>query len=269
MPSSPLCSDQDLDNPRCPKPQSSPLISIVLITAGVLVLLILIVGFVLWRVLVLQSPLRLLQQQIKLVPQGPDTVIVFTDIQDSTRLANDCTEPYAHALDIHNELIRAAIKKHNAFEVKTQGDSFMIAFHDPESAVECCFQIQQALLETDWPAPLLDLPSCREERTEVPKTLLPPQREATCSPMRPLQGYTAAPCAWFCGAACGAVQYALSQSTAGGGVLRGRRSRGVSVHMCHQGEWKRCAFVGIFRCCCFFTEQRGRAWYIHGSLCDS
>jgi class 3 adenylate cyclase len=41
------------------------------------------------------------------------------------------------------------------YEVTTEGDSFMIAFHDAFDAVCWSLAMQQAMLEADWPDALL------------------------------------------------------------------------------------------------------------------
>ena len=85
-------------------------------------------------------------------PRGGDVAIVFTDIQSSTKLWGTVPASMASALDTHHAVIRAALAKHNGYEVKTVGDSFMMALHTPEDAVRLCVTIQKDLHSAAWPA---------------------------------------------------------------------------------------------------------------------
>ena len=63
------------------------------------------------------------------------------------------------ALDVHHDVIRSRIDRYNAYEVKTIGDSFMIAVGDADRAVKLVNDIQLSLLNADWPVELAELPS--------------------------------------------------------------------------------------------------------------
>jgi len=43
----------------------------------------------------------------------------------------------------------------------TQGDSFILAFHEPKSAVQFATQLQLALVEASWPPQLEQLAACK------------------------------------------------------------------------------------------------------------
>jgi len=79
-------------------------------------------------------------------PEGKITLI-FTDIEDSSRMTNALgDEIYRESMSKpHHERIRAAIDAHNSFEVKTIGDSFMIAFQRADDALACAVTIQKSL----------------------------------------------------------------------------------------------------------------------------
>ena len=47
------------------------------------------------------------------------------------------------------------IAKHKGYEVKTQGDSFMVTFHTVDAGVQCAMDVQVALLRQVWPDWLL------------------------------------------------------------------------------------------------------------------
>ncbi len=67
-------------------------------------------------------------------PTGTVT-LVFTDIQGSTALWEHFGDDFKALLDLHNALFRAAIAAAGGYEVKTEGDAFMVAFQDAGSAV--------------------------------------------------------------------------------------------------------------------------------------
>eukprot|EP00658_Telonema_sp_P-2_P029065 TRINITY_DN2215_c0_g1_i5.p1 TRINITY_DN2215_c0_g1~~TRINITY_DN2215_c0_g1_i5.p1 ORF type:complete len:1190 (+),score=174.14 TRINITY_DN2215_c0_g1_i5:57-3626(+) len=82
---------------------------------------------------------------------GSDVVIVFTDIQASTKLWGTSPASMAAALGKHNAVIRKEIARHNGYEVKTVGDSFMIALSSAQDAVDMAAAIQTALHRQSWP----------------------------------------------------------------------------------------------------------------------
>jgi class 3 adenylate cyclase len=80
------------------------------------------------------------QGQLRQVLPLVDGVItmMFTDIVDSTRVKKLVGDrAYFAALDLHNSAIRGCIARRAGHELKTIGDSFFIAFTDPDSAVQC------------------------------------------------------------------------------------------------------------------------------------
>ncbi|WNG41765.1 AAA family ATPase [Archangium violaceum] len=81
--------------------------------------------------------------------------LVFTDVQGSTRLWERCSAGMRVALGLHDQVLRSALPEHDGYEVKTQGDSFMVAFASAVEAVRWCLEVQQALLRAPWPEELL------------------------------------------------------------------------------------------------------------------
>ncbi|MBI4639578.1 MAG: adenylate/guanylate cyclase domain-containing protein [Candidatus Tectomicrobia bacterium] len=79
-------------------------------------------------------------------PEGKITLI-FTDIEDSSRMTNALgDEVYRESMNKpHHERIRAVVDAHHGFEVKTIGDSFMIAFQHADDALACAVAIQKSL----------------------------------------------------------------------------------------------------------------------------
>ena len=78
--------------------------------------------------------------------------IAFTDIESSTALWARAPREMGPAIDLHHLLIRQVVKRHGGYEVKTIGDSFMVAFEDPAACVRFCADVQIALAQSSaWP----------------------------------------------------------------------------------------------------------------------
>lgn len=72
--------------------------------------------------------------------------VLFTDVVGSTRLRQHQGETAAHGImNEHNEIVRRQIGEHAGQEVKTAGDSFMVAFDSARKGVECAVSLQRAL----------------------------------------------------------------------------------------------------------------------------
>jgi len=89
--------------------------------------------------------------------------LVFTDIEGSTALWEAAPETARYSLRAHDAVLRTALKRHAGFEVKTEGDSFMVAFSDPAQAVQFCFDVQQELFGHPWSPDLLSTVQARAE----------------------------------------------------------------------------------------------------------
>jgi class 3 adenylate cyclase len=80
-------------------------------------------------------------------PEGIVTIL-FTDIVESTRFRQRVGDAAAQQrMREHNAVVREQINKHGGFEVKTQGDGFMVAFSDVVAALACSVDIQTAVAE--------------------------------------------------------------------------------------------------------------------------
>ena len=78
-------------------------------------------------------------------PDGTVTIL-FTDIEGSTPMTERLGDRRAQeVLRTHNAAIRQQITAHDGFEVKSQGDGFMVAFSSALHALECAIAIQQAM----------------------------------------------------------------------------------------------------------------------------
>jgi len=92
-------------------------------------------------------------------PTGTVT-LVFTDIQGSTALWERLGDRFAESLDLHDQIMRAGIAAHAGYEVKTEGDAFMIAFRSSTDAIAFCMDAQAKLFDADWAPELLAQPEC-------------------------------------------------------------------------------------------------------------
>jgi len=78
-------------------------------------------------------------------PDGTVT-IMFSDIEGSTeKTARLGDERWMDVLREHNAIVREQMKAHSGFEVKSEGDGFMLAFQSARKALHCAVAIQGAL----------------------------------------------------------------------------------------------------------------------------
>ena len=78
-------------------------------------------------------------------PDGTVTVM-FTDIENFTPVYELLGDVRAQeVLRTHNVIIRQQVSAHEGFEVKSEGDGFMVAFSSARRGLECAIAIQQAL----------------------------------------------------------------------------------------------------------------------------
>ncbi|KIW45382.1 uncharacterized protein PV06_03778 [Exophiala oligosperma] len=98
-------------------------------------------------------------------PQPPvgEVAIVFTDIKNSTALWEILPVPMRSAIMMHNELMRRQLRIIGGYEVKTEGDAFMVSFPTVTSALLWCFSCQSHLLELPWPQEILETVHCQEK----------------------------------------------------------------------------------------------------------
>lgn len=93
--------------------------------------------------------LRRLQPEI--APPTGNVAIVFTDIKNSTFLWELFPDAMRAAIKTHNDIMRRQLRIYGGYEVKTEGDAFMVAFPTPTSALVWCLSVQLKLLEAEWP----------------------------------------------------------------------------------------------------------------------
>ncbi len=80
-------------------------------------------------------------------PDGTVTIL-FTDIEGSTEMTERLgDERWLELLRAHNTVVRRRIEAHSGFEVKSQGDGFMVASQSARKALECAVDIQRAFAD--------------------------------------------------------------------------------------------------------------------------
>ena len=86
------------------------------------------------------------------LPTGTVTFL-FTDIEGSTRLLQELGgDTYGRVQDEHAGIMRRAIATGGGVEVRTEGDSFFVAFPTPAGALHAAVAAQRALAFHRWPA---------------------------------------------------------------------------------------------------------------------
>jgi class 3 adenylate cyclase len=77
-------------------------------------------------------------------PDGTVTLL-FSDIEGSTAMTERLGDRrWLEVLRSHNGTVRECLQAHNGYEVKTEGDGFMLAFSSARRALQCAIAIQRA-----------------------------------------------------------------------------------------------------------------------------
>ena len=115
------------------------------------------------------STLQRLDREID--PPTGDLAMIFTDIKNSTALWEACPVAMRSAIKTHNMVMRRQLRLIGGYEVKTEGDAFMVCFPTATSALLWCFSVQAALLEAPWPAEILSSVHCAEVQDSEENTI--------------------------------------------------------------------------------------------------
>ena len=83
---------------------------------------------------------------------GGVVTFLFSDIEGSTKLFRELGEGYPPLLADHNRILRKVWLEHRGVEVRTEGDSFFVAFPDPSDAIRAAVLGTEALAAHPWPA---------------------------------------------------------------------------------------------------------------------
>ncbi|KAK7196954.1 Adenylate and Guanylate cyclase catalytic domain containing protein [Novymonas esmeraldas] len=87
------------------------------------------------------------EAQAERAPSGKEPFcLMFTDIEASTRLWEHNPTVMGEAVEAHHRIVRSAIADYGAYEVKTVGDSFVIAAKDALIALKIALAIQLELM---------------------------------------------------------------------------------------------------------------------------
>ena len=77
-------------------------------------------------------------------PSGTVTFL-FTDIEGSTKLAQDYPEAMPSLLARHNAILKQAIESHNGYVFQVVGDSFAASFQSASDALNAACDAQLSL----------------------------------------------------------------------------------------------------------------------------
>lgn len=82
-------------------------------------------------------------------PDGTVTIL-FTDVEDSTALNERLGDRrWVEVMRAHNSVVRDCVREHGGYEVKAQGDGFMIAYPSAREALQCAVEMQRKLASGD------------------------------------------------------------------------------------------------------------------------
>ena len=88
------------------------------------------------------------------LPSGTVTFL-FTDIEGSTKLAQDHPDAMSALLARHHEILHQSIQTYGGYVFQIVGDAFSAAFHSAQDAVNAALDAQKALYSEKWsPAPV-------------------------------------------------------------------------------------------------------------------
>lgn len=105
--------------------------------------------------------LTLARLEREVAPPIGQVALVFTDIKNSTSLW-ETNGGMQTAMRLHNSLLRRQLRNIGGYEVKTEGDAFMVSFPSVTSALLWCFNVQLQLLRENWPQELLECEDGKE-----------------------------------------------------------------------------------------------------------
>ena len=83
-------------------------------------------------------------------PPGGNVYFLFTDIEGSTKLAQEHSDSLNDLLDLHNTILRRSFESTGGHVFKIVGDAFCCAFSTLEGAVNAAVCAQQEMRRQDW-----------------------------------------------------------------------------------------------------------------------
>lgn len=91
------------------------------------------------------------QQTLAGVSPSGTVTIMFTDIEDSTRLSRELgDEIWAERMQTHFAVVRRIVEEYGGTLVKTLGDGTMAGFPGATGALSAAVHLQQELIGSDW-----------------------------------------------------------------------------------------------------------------------
>ncbi len=86
----------------------------------------------------------------KLFPPSGSVTFLFTDIEGSTKLAQEFHERLPEVLNLHNSILQNATEANNGFVFRIVGDAFCCAFANCNDAIKAAVDAQKALGAESW-----------------------------------------------------------------------------------------------------------------------
>src|SRR5574341_1283385 len=89
------------------------------------------------------------------IPPSGTVTFLFTDIEGSTKLAQQYPEAILTLLARHHEILNQSFQTYNGYVFQVVGDSFAVAFHNAGAALNAALEAQRLLHNEPWsPAPI-------------------------------------------------------------------------------------------------------------------
>lgn len=90
-----------------------------------------------------------LERESSVLPSGTVTFL-FTDIEGSTKVAQEHRETWDALQERHHAILRSAIQVHNGYVFQIIGDAFCAAFHIASEALAAAIEAQRGLQTENW-----------------------------------------------------------------------------------------------------------------------
>jgi len=83
-------------------------------------------------------------------PPSGTVTFLFSDIEGSTRLAQDFPDTWEDLRAQHHAILHSAMEAHNGYVFQIVGDAFCVAFHTASDALRAALKSQVGLYNHDW-----------------------------------------------------------------------------------------------------------------------
>ena len=85
------------------------------------------------------------------IPPVGTIALLFTDIDESTRLASELARAWPEVLEVHHAALRTAIEDNDGFVAAIEGGAFFATFRDAAAAARAALGAMRALHSRPWP----------------------------------------------------------------------------------------------------------------------